>query len=378
MDRDLLPRPKEAPYGPLQRPVSGPATPAGDPNVVEGRFPTFMSTSLDVDSSASHADPEAIAKIGGGKQIEGRSLGQIAWMRLKRDRVALLGFYVVAFFMLVAIFAPLLAKLEGTTPTQFYGNTINQDLAGMPLGHLGGISSAHWFGVEPPFGRDIFARIVYGARVSLAVSIISTILTVIIGTIVGTAAGYFGGWIDQVLSRLMDVLLAFPQLLFILAMTPVIEQKLVALHLPANTITREIVIVSIISFFGWPYIGRIIRGQSLSLREREFIDAARSLGAGSGHIVFKQLLPNLVAPILVYGTLIIPTYVALEASLSFLGQGVIPPTPSWGDTLNSAVSWYQSDPTYLFIPGLALLILVLAFNLFGDGLRDALDPKAGR
>lgn len=337
-----------------------------------------MSTSLDVDSSASSADPEAIAKLSQGKQIQGRSLGQIAWMRLKRDRVAVVSFYVIIFFVLVAIFAPLLAKLEGTSPNQFYGSTVNQNLAGMPLGHLGGISSAHWFGVEPPYGRDLFARIVYGARVSLAVSIVSTILTVAVGVIIGTAAGYFGGWIDQVLSRLMDVLLAFPQLLFILAMTPVIEQRLIQLHLPANTVTREIVIVAIISFFGWPYIGRIIRGQSLSLREREFIDAARSLGAGSGHIIFKQLMPNLVAPILVYGTLIIPTYVALEASLSFLGQGVVPPTPSWGDTLNSAVSWYQADPTYLFIPGLCLLILVLAFNLFGDGLRDALDPKAGR
>lgn len=342
----------------------------------EGWIPGPMSAPLDVDAAATRATPEQL--VVGVRHIEGRSLGQIAWMRLKRDKIALAGFWVIVFFALVAVLAPVLTALSGTSPYRFYSETVNQNLAGVPLGKFGGISTRHWLGVEPPFGRDIFARIVYGTRISLLVALASAAIVTVIGTVVGVTAGYFGGWVDSVISRTMDIVLAFPYFLFIIAMTPVVQQRLTQLGLPNNNTTREIVIISIISGFAWPYIGRIVRGQTLSLREREFVDAARSLGAGSSHILFKQLLPNLVAPILVYSTLIIPTFISLEAALSFLGVGVIPPTPSWGDMLNAAVSWYATDPTFLLIPGLCLFILVLGFNLFGDGLRDALDPKANR
>jgi len=330
-----------------------------------------------LDASASTANPEAVI-AGSGKRIEGRSLGQIAWMRLKRDKVALASAGVVLFFVLVAIFAPLLTKIVGVDPTLPYGGTYNPD-NGVPYGVFhSGISLAHPFGVEPASGRDLFARVVYGSRVSLMVALTATLVTMVLGTVAGITAGFFGGWVDQTISRVMDTLLAFPQLLFIIAFTPVINDRLVQLGFTDSTVTREVVIISILAIFAWPYIGRIIRGQTLSLREREFIDAARSLGASSGHIIFKQLLPNLVAPILVYATLSIPTYVALEASLSYLGVGVKQPTPSWGDTIGSATGWALVDPLYVLIPSAFLLVLVLTFNLFGDGLRDALDPKAGR
>ncbi len=324
-----------------------------------------MTAPLEVQASAQIANPEAVLQ--GETQIQGRSLSQIAWMRLKRDKVALLGFWVIVFLLVVAVVAPLLTKLNGHPPNVFYQKTINPDLGGIPKGKFGGITKDFWLGVEPGSGRDIFSRIVYGARISLLIAIASTTVSVVIGSVLGITAGYFGGWVDNLISRIMDVLLAFPVLVFSIALIAV-----------ATGVNRLLLLVSVIGFFGWPYIGRIIRGQALSLREREFVDAARSLGASDGHILFKQLLPNLAAPILVYATLIIPTNILLEAALSFLGVGVKPPTPSWGEMLSSAVSWYQVDPTYVAVPGIALFITVLAFNLFGDGLRDALDPRAGR
>jgi peptide/nickel transport system permease protein len=176
----------------------------------------------------------------------------------------------------------------------------------------------------------------------------------------------------------MDILLAFPSLLFIIAITPVLDNRLVALGLPTGNATRVITMIFVIGLFQWPYLGRIIRGQTLSLREREFVEASRSLGASAGHIVFKQILPNLMATILVYASLIIPTNITTEAALSFLGVGVLPPTASWGSMLQDAVRWYKVDPMMMIFPGVALFITVLAFNLLGDTVRDALDPRAGR
>lgn len=324
-----------------------------------------MTVSLDTTTTSTAATPEDLTA--GEKHIEGRSLSQIAWMRLKRDKVALGGFWIIVFLVSVAVLAPLLTKLNGHPPNVFYSEKLNQDLGGIPNGRFGGIDKDFWLGVEPGSGRDIFSRIVYGARISLLIAIAATVVSVTIGSIMGVTAGYFGGWVDNLISRVMDILLAFPVLVFSIALIAVV-----------TGVNRTVLLVSVIGFFGWPYIGRIIRGQTLSLREREFVDAARSLGASNSHILFKQLLPNLAAPILVYATLIIPTNILLEAALSFLGVGVKPPTPSWGEMLSSATSWYQADPTYVAVPGLALFITVLAFNLFGDGMRDALDPRAGR
>lgn len=329
-----------------------------------------MSTPLEVEPGASSAQPEAILQ-GVGK-IEGRSLWQISWMRLKRDKVAIAGGFFVVFLILVAIFAPLITKLLGVTPNDFHQDLVDPSLQ-IPIGKLGGISWDHPFGVEPVNGRDILARVVYGARISLLIAFLATLLSVVIGVVMGIVAGYFGGWIDTLISRLMDIFLAFPLVLFALALVGALPDSI--LWLSGDTL-RVALIVFIIGFFSWPYIGRIIRGQTLSLREREFVDAARSLGARRPYILFTELLPNLIAPILVYATLLIPTNVLFEAGLSYLGVGVRPPTASWGDMLSIATTWYQVDPMYMVPPGLAIFLTVLAFNLFGDGLRDALDPRS--
>jgi ABC-type dipeptide/oligopeptide/nickel transport system permease subunit len=241
-----------------------------------------------------------------------------------------------------------------------------------------GISLDHPLGVEPLTGRDIFARLLYGARISLLIALSATVMTTTLGVTIGIIAGYSKGWLDTALGRLMDIVLAFPLLLILLAMSPVLTQRLEStFNLPPNA-ARVIYIVTVLSFFGWPYLARIIRGQVLSLREREFVESAISMGAGTPRILFKEILPNLWAPILVYVTILLPTYIAAEATLSFLGVGLLPPTPSWGAMLAESVSFFYTLPTYLFIPGTALFIVVLAFNLLGDAVRDALDPRAGR
>jgi ABC-type dipeptide/oligopeptide/nickel transport system permease subunit len=330
---------------------------------------TMGPTTSESDRLTPVVDDEAAFAVAAGKAIEGRSLSRIAWNRLKTDRVAMTGGIVVIFLTLVALFAPLIVKALGHPPNEYHGDLLDPNLGGLPKSGLGGANSSYLLGVQPGTGRDVFSQIVYGARVSLLVAFLATIVAVVIGVVMGVIAGYFGGWIDALISRVMDIFLAFPLLLFAIALISV---------LPQQTSIRIGVLVFIIGFFSWPYIGRIIRGQTLSLREREFVEAARSIGARSPRILFRELLPNLAAPILVYGTLIIPTNILFEAALSFLGVGVQPPTPSWGKLLSDAVDYYEADPLYMIVPGLAIFITVLAFNLFGDGLRDALDPKASR
>jgi len=321
---------------------------------------------------APEAAPEAVLEGVSGSAIEGRSLGQIAWMRLRRDKIAMGSGIFIVFLILVAIIGPHLVQ----NPDVYHANLINVTFS-RPNGPLGGISLAHPFGVEPVTGRDVLSRIVNGAQVSLLIAVLATALAVGIGVVMGIIAGFFGGWIDAVIARSMDVFLAFPLFVFAIALVGVIPSS--AFGLSGNTL-RIALLIFVIGFFAWPYMGRIIRGQTLSLREREFVDAARSLGARGPYILFRELLPNLVAPILVYSTLLIPVNILFEAGLSYLGVGIIPPTPSWGGMLSDAVNngYYSIDPMYMIIPGLAIFLTVLAFNLFGDGLRDALDPRSNR
>jgi peptide/nickel transport system permease protein len=329
-----------------------------------------VSAPLEVPGAAEQSQPEAVADAG-GVPIAGRSLGQIAWLRLKRDRVAMGGGIVVLLLIAVAIFAPLIVTWLGHPPNEFHQDRIDPNLQ-TASGRWGGIDSGFLLGVEPVNGRDLFSRMVYGSRISLLVAFLSTLLSVVIGTVVGVVAGFFGGWIDTLLSRLMDLFLAFPLLVFALAIGAVIPDQ--AFGLEGDTL-RIVLMIVVIGFFSRPYIGRIIRGQTLSLREREFVDAARSLGAPSRYILFRELLPNLVAPILVYSTLLIPTNILFEAALSFLNVGVRPPTATWGGMLSDATRFYQIAPGFMLVPGLAIFVTVMAFNLFGDGLRDALDPR---
>ena len=330
-----------------------------------------MTAPLDVPGGAAEAQPEAVL-AGEGKAIQGRSLGQIAWLRLRRDRVALTGGAVIVLLILIAIFAPLIVDVLGQNPNQFNQNLVDPNLQ-TPIGKWGGITGSHLLGVEPVNGRDLFSRVVYGSRISLLIAFLATMLSVAIGTVLGVVAGYFGGWVDTLISRAMDLFLAFPLLVFALALAGVVPDKAFGL---SGDALRIALLIFIIGFFNWPYIGRIIRGQTLSLREREFVDASRSLGARSPYILWHELLPNLVAPILVYFTLLIPTNILFEAALSFLGVGVRPPTATWGGMLSDATHYYQVDAGFMLVPGLAIFITVLAFNLFGDGLRDALDPRA--
>jgi len=300
----------------------------------------------------------------GDAAIEGRSPRALAWRRLRRDRVALAGAVFVGFLLTVAVLGPVLTPQD---PNELHTDLLDGTLGGLPEGALGGVSTEHWLGVEPVTGRDLFARVVHGARTSLVIALPATLLALLVGAVVGVVAGYFRGRVDAVLSRVTDVLLGFPVVLFAIALIAV-----------ADDVNRLVMLVAVLAGFGWPFIARVVRGQTLSLRERDFVDAARSLGAGDLHVLFRQLLPNLTSSLLVLGTLLMPVNVLSEAALSFLGVGVEIPTASWGQTLADAARWATADPFFMVVPGTALFLTVLAFNLLGDGLRDALDPRSLR
>jgi len=302
--------------------------------------------------------------------IAARSPLQLFWRRLKGDKVAIAALVFIVLLVLAAIFAPLIIKLVGARPPNEQSSEY-LDSFGTPTGP----SRENLFGVDT-LGRDVFSRVLYGARVSLEVAIIATALSVTLGVIVGMTAGFFRGWVDTTLSRLIDVLLAFPILLLAVGLASACSLGngcLGGLIKPGLS-----VVIFTITFVNWTFIARIIRGQVLSLREKEFVDAARSLGASNRRIIFREMLPNLLAPIIVYSTLIIPTNILFEASLSFLGVGVQPPNASWGAMLADASSIFDSAWWYMVFPGGALLLTVLAFNLLGDGLQDALNPRGGR
>jgi len=308
--------------------------------------------------------------------VAGRTPRQLAWARFRRDRIAVASMWVVVFFIVVAIFAPVIVKLLGVDPYELDRDSLND--FGLPKGRFGGMSWDHPLGVEPGTGRDILGRLIYGSRVSLLVGVIGTVLTTGMGLLLGLLAGLRRGFIDAIISRAADLTLAFPSLLLIISLNRPLTQRLESWGVPEGNTARLTYIILVLAVFGWVYMARLIRGQVLSLREREFVEAARSFGASNTHIVFKQLLPNLWSQVIVFVTISLPGYVAVEASLSFLGVGLLAPAPSWGIMLGDSVSYYRADPTYMVIPGLTLMVLVMAFNLMGDGLRDAVDPKSDR
>ena len=305
-----------------------------------------------------------------GHEITARSPLQLFWRRFRADKVAMVSLGFIILLIVVAIAAPLVVKALGVSGPNVQ-NVSALDAFGQPAGP----SAAHPFGVDE-LGRDILARVIYGAQVSLEVAFISTGIAVLIGVIVGTAAGFFRGWIDSLLARLMDIVLAFPILLLAIGLASACSLGKGCL---GGLITPgRVTLIVVIALSSWPYIGRIIRGQVLSIREKEYIEAARSLGASNRRIMFREILPNLVAPIIVYTSLILPTNILYEAALSFLGVGVQPPTASWGQMIATATPIFDTAWWYMLFPGIALVLTVLAFNLVGDGLQDALNPKTGR
>jgi peptide/nickel transport system permease protein len=318
-----------------------------------------------------------LATSGPRVKTRGKSPTAIAFARLRKDRVAVTCAVIFVVFLLIAIFAPLLSKLEGQDPYTLHQDLIDQ--YGFPTV---GPTSHHWFGVEPRLGRDLFARWVYGARPSLIVAISVTIITGVIGVIVGLVAGFSGGWIDRILSWIIDFVLSLPYLLFAIAVPAVLLSVFVgsAENAGAQQVSRYrfISLILVLSFFGWASLARLIRGEVLSLREREFVAAAKVLGVPTRKVLFKELLPNLVAPMIISTSLALPTYIVTEAGLTFLGVGLTEPTPSWGVTISAAETYYRADPLFLWLPVLAITILVLALSLLGDAIRDAFDPRTRR
>jgi peptide/nickel transport system permease protein len=370
------------------------------------------------------------------QEIAARSPLALFWRRLRQDKVALVALGFICLLIVVAIFAPLVVKLFGAhPPNEQNSNALDAFGSAAAPGH------GYILGTDA-LGRDVFSRTVYGARISLEVAFIATGLIVLIGVTLGMIAGYYRGAVDTALSRSMDVVLAFPVLLLALGLGAACSLKgclsansvgrdlliagVIVMAIPVtaagisslrgrggfkavsgadwvlrlapgvlvlvfglvfsfvvSSTTALIepgltVVIFVIVLASWPYMARIIRGQVLSLREKEFVEAARSLGASDTRIIFRHILPNLVAPIIVYTTLLIPTTILFEAALSFLGIGVQPPTASWGAMIADATAIFDTAWWYMTFPGLALLLTVLAFNLIGDGLQDALNPRTGR
>jgi peptide/nickel transport system permease protein len=369
-------------------------------------------------------------------EIAARSPLALFWRRLRRDKVALVALAFIVLLVVIAIFAGQIVKLFGAHPPNAQNSSALDS-----FGSAAAPGHGYIMGTDA-LGRDVFSRTLYGARVSLEVAFLATGLIVMIGVTLGMIAGYYRGFVDTALSRSMDVVLAFPVLLlalglgaacslkgcltadavgrdlfivaFVFLFIPVISAAIsqlrgrpgfrgltgsdwvlrlapgIAFLLAAIVFSFVVasnktliqpglpVVIFVITLAGWPYMARIIRGQVLSLREKEFVEAARSLGASDARIIFRHILPNLVAPIIVYTTLLIPTNILFEAALSFLGVGVQPPTASWGAMIADAIAIFDTAWWYMTFPGVALLLTVLAFNLVGDGLQDALNPRTGR
>ncbi|MBA2808749.1 MULTISPECIES: ABC transporter permease [Streptomyces] len=316
------------------------------------------------------------------KKLEGRSPGQLMWQRFRRDRTGMISAGVVIFFFVISALAPVISSLYGKNPYTLYAQEpdypfLLDDFA-MPTGTFGGVSGEFWFGVEPKLGRDVFTMLLYGIRNSLYMAVLLTTLCVVTGVLIGLVSGYFGGKVDYWLGRVTDFFLSFPNQLFFIAFMPIVTAMFVSPTDETPTYLRATAIILVMWFLGWMSLARLVRGSVLSLREREFVEAAKVSGASRWRIVRKEILPNVVTPILVQATYTLPSSILNIAFLSFVGVGFVEPTPDWGRMFAIGADIYEQDPAFLFFPGVALVIFILAFNLLGDSVRDAFDPKTGR
>lgn len=301
-----------------------------------------------------------------GVSTEAPARGRQVRRRLRSDRVAMAGLVVAVVMIVAAIAAPLLIHLEGQDATAYHPELLDSARGGVPRGSFGGAGGTHWLGVEPTTGRDLFARALGGARISFLVAFGSLIVQILLGVGIGLAAGLGGKIADSVLGRLIDLAISFPQLIFAIALLAIVP----------GTFPRPVLLMLVIGLFGWGSTARLVRGQVLSLKTRDYVSAARLSGATRTRIALREILPGVSAPLVTYAALLLPSNMISEAGLSFLGVGVRPPASSWGQMLSSATTWFQADPTYVLVPGLLLLVNVLAFTVLADGLRTALDPKA--
>lgn len=308
------------------------------------------------------------------KTSVGRSPRQLAWRRFKSNKVAIPSLVAVSIIIGAVVFAPQVCALLGISPDIRDESAI--DSRGQVIGDWGGISPEHPFGVVPGIGYDVLARLLYGARISFLIALMATLASVGMGVLLGVIAGYFRGRVDGVIGRFTDFLLAFPSFFMILALSAPMVQRIEMSGIARDNDARILYLILILAIFGWPYLSRIIRSQVLSLRERDFVLSARALGASNSRIIFKEILPNVWTPVIVYMSLTLPGYLTAEAVFSYLGIGVQPPTPTWGLMIADSTKFIINEPTYFFIPSLSLILVVLVFNLLGDALRDALDPKS--
>ncbi|MFD9889390.1 ABC transporter permease [Amycolatopsis sp. NPDC059027] len=308
--------------------------------------------------------PDPLPSAEGAPPTVVRSVPAALWRAIRAGRWTLVCAIVVVLIVFLAVAADLLTLIEGQGLQPDIGNL---GPTGLPAGPLGGISAAHWFGVEPLTGIDLFALVAHGARTSLLVGLGATVLATLLGVLIGASAGYLGGWWDRLVTWTADVILGFPYLIFMIALGAVAPVEF----------PRQLLLIVVLGLFGWPRVARIVRAQALTLGKRDFVSAAKALGGGPWHVFSRELLPNLWAPIIVVASLSIPSMIGSEAALSFLGVGVLPPTPSWGRTISTAIDYFQTDPMYLLFPGALLFLVTCAFNVVGDGIRDTLDPRSG-
>ncbi|MFF0194517.1 ABC transporter permease [Streptomyces anulatus] len=307
-----------------------------------------------------------VQEAGAAPTVAPASGARLFLRRLRAQRAASAAALVVLLLVLVALAAPLLTALAGQDPNAYHPDLVDSAAGGVPIGSFGGISGEHWLGVEPGTGRDLFARIVYGARVSLGVALVATVLQIALGLVIGLAAALGSRRTDQILSRITDINVALPIMVIALALLAIVPE----------TFPRPVLIALVIGGINWAGTSKIVRAQALALKSLDFVAAARLSGRGKWSIARRELLPSLAAPVITYAALAFPTNIIVEAALSFLGVGIKPPTPSWGQMLTEADTWYQAAPTYLLIPAGLLFVTVLALTVLGEGVRTALDPRA--
>ncbi len=329
---------------------------------------------------SEHLPDAGSAPEGDLAKIAGKSPTKLAIGRFRRDKLSMISFVVVVLYISAAIIAPFLVKFGVLDPTSYHQNLTDPSTGGIPYGKMGGVSWDHPLGVEPATGRDVMSRLWYGITFSLAIALTATMIAIVIGAVLGIISGFSGGWVDSIIGRAIDLTLSFPSTLMLLALSS-IGIQLAADALPgkfSDPLPNGAYVVFVLALFGWPGVARIIRGQVLSVREREFVDAAVLLGASRYRIYFKEILPNLWAPLLVTFTLTMPAYISAEAALSYLGVGIKPPTPTLGNILRGSINYSSADFFFFFVPAFLIMIIVVSFNLLGDGIRDALDPKTAR